>query len=241
MDEILIDKEQLKKQQDQMHELMHLVSHDLKEPLRMIGMYTQLLERRLGDERLNEDEKVFMKYVKEGVTRMQLMIDGMTSLATAGTSKEPIQNTDITDVIYYVQQNLKVLINESNAQIKIMGILPNAHVRYSDMVHLFQNIIENALKFRRQNVRCEIHIFAKKIGNQVKYIIEDNGQGLDKYMAERIFDPFQRASQEVPGTGIGLAICKKIVESYGGQICVESKIDKGSTFSFTFPAEKEEI
>ncbi|QAR34449.1 sensor histidine kinase [Geovibrio thiophilus] len=224
---------ELERSNEELEQFAYIASHDLQEPLRMISSYTQLLAKRYKD-KLDEDATEFINYAVDGANRMQVLINDLLSYSRVGTKGEEFSHVDLNGVLDIVKANLKGVIEESGAVIKYSK-LPTVLADNSQMLQLFQNLTGNAIKFRREGVKPEIEISAKKEGNMFRFMVKDNGIGIDKKYLDRIFVIFQRlhTKEEFPGTGIGLAICKKIVERHGGEISVESAEGKGSDFIFT--------
>ncbi len=224
---------ELERSNEELEQFAYIASHDLQEPLRMISSYTQLLAKRYKD-KLDEDATEFINYAVDGANRMQVLINDLLSYSRVGTKGDEFSHVDLNGVLEAVKANLKGVIEESGAVIKYSK-LPTVRADKSQMTQLFQNLIGNAIKFRREGVKAEIEISAKKEGNLFRFVVKDNGIGIDKKYLDRIFVIFQRlhTKEEFPGTGIGLAICKKIVERHGGEISVESAEGKGSDFIFT--------
>lgn len=231
--ELEAQTEELERSNEELEQFAYIASHDLQEPLRMISSYTQLLAKRYKDQ-LDGDANEFINYAVDGANRMQVLINDLLSYSRVGTKGEEFSHVDLNSVLEAVKANLKGVIEEAGAVIKYSK-LPTVMADNSQMIQLFQNLIGNAVKFRREGVTPEIEITSKKEGNLFRFVVKDNGIGIDKKYLDRIFVIFQRlhTKEEFPGTGIGLAICKKIVERHGGEISVESAEGKGSDFTFT--------
>ncbi len=220
---------------EELQQFAYIVSHDLKEPLRMIASYAQLILFRYKD-KVDENFQTYLDFMSEGVTRMNSLLDGLLQYGTVGKEKEDKEEVDIEDVIEAAKFNLKLLIRETAADIEV-GKMPNIIAHPSRMIQLFQNLINNALKFRKTDATPKISITCVKKGTIYHFRVQDNGIGIEEEHRERIFAIFQRlhSRQKYEGTGIGLSICQKIVQHLGGVIWVESKIEEGSTFCFDLP------
>ncbi|HMB45471.1 MAG TPA: ATP-binding protein [Candidatus Methanoperedens sp.] len=222
----------------ELEQYAYIASHDLQEPLRMITSFTQLLEKRYKG-RLDNDADEFIGHIIDGATRMQMMINGILAYSRAGLSVKPFELTDCETVINQALDNLKIAIKESGA-IVIHDRLPSVMADSSQMTTLIQNLLTNAIKFRKETPR--IHVCAKQKRGEWIFSVQDNGIGISPEFIDRIFVLFYRlhSRDAYPGSGIGLATCKKIVERHGGRIWVESKLGKGSTFYFTIPTKRGE-
>lgn len=224
--------------------MQYSIAHDLKEPVRMVHIYTQLLEKKLVKQGcLDEEAQDYMRFVQEGAQRLNRMIDGMINLSESAHSPEAVQAIDMADVLYFVSNNLKWKIEESKADIRIIGKVPEVAMRYSHAVRILQNLIANSIKFRAKDRKPIIRLSAHKEGASVVFTLEDNGIGIPIHAQDRIFKPFQHGlsgQTDMEGSGIGLAICKKLIEEYAGTIWFDSTEDQGTSFSFKLPiAEKE--
>jgi PAS domain S-box-containing protein len=226
--------EELERSNKDLELFASLASHDLQEPLRMVAGYTQLLAERYAGQ-LDEKAKKYIAYAKEGATRMQQLVNDLLAYARVGTSDHRVETKDAHSILGQAIGNLAALIEESKA-IVTNEELPLVRVNAAQFVQLFQNLLANAVKFRGADFP-RIHVSARDEGPEWVFSVRDNGIGIDRKYADRIFVIFQRlhTRQEYPGTGIGLAMCKRIVERHGGRIGFESEPGKGATFFFTVP------
>jgi PAS domain S-box-containing protein len=218
----------------ELEQFAYVASHDLQEPLRMVASFTQLLAKRYKD-KLDADANEFIGYAVDGANRMEKMINDLLSYSRVETRGKPFEAVGCTAILNQALTNLRMVIEETGAMIT-QDPLPTVMGAESQLVQLFQNLIDNAIKFRREEPP-RIHVSAEDRGNDWFFSVKDNGIGIDPQYNERIFIIFQRLHrrEEYPGTGIGLTICKKIVERHGGRVWVDSQPGNGSTFYFTIP------
>jgi signal transduction histidine kinase len=226
--------EDLTRSNVELDQFASVVSHDLQEPLRMITAYMHLLQTQYSG-KLDKDADEFIGFAVDAAKRMQGLIDDLLTYSRVGTRGKEFTATDCNVVLARTLLNLKMAIDESGAKVT-QDALPIVPGDEFQLGQLLQNLIGNALKYRGQR-RPEIHVGCERHGEMWRFSVKDNGIGIDPEYTERIFVIFQRlhTRQEYPGTGIGLAICKKIVERHRGKIWVESDPSQGSTFYFTLP------
>lgn len=230
---------ELERSNKELQQFAYVASHDLQEPLRMVSSYLQLLELRYKDQ-LDSDAHEFITFAVEGATRMHELIQGLLAYSRVGTHGAPLERSDAQAALSLILDNLQLAIEESGAVVT-HDPLPEVMADPVQLGQLFQNLIGNAIKFRGKEAP-RIHVGVERTecddGNAPwLFSVRDNGIGIDPRYGERIFIIFQRlhARDEYPGTGIGLALCKRIVERHGGHIWVESQPEQGSTFYFTLP------
>ncbi|MCZ3364817.1 ATP-binding protein [Methanobacterium veterum] len=229
--------EELKRSNEELQQFAYVSSHDLQEPLRTITSFTQLIERRYKD-KLDSDADEFIEYIVDAAKRMQTLINDLLNYSRVATRGKEFELTNTEEIIENTKSNLYASIKENSAQITHEN-LPKIMADKRQMIQLFQNLIGNAIKFKKPDEPPKIHIKARKDKNRNEHVfsVRDNGIGMDQQYAERIFIIFQRlhTQDEYEGTGIGLAVSKRIVERHGGHIWVESEPSTGSTFYFTIP------
>jgi PAS domain S-box-containing protein len=231
---------ELKRSNRELEHFAYAVSHDLREPLRMVSSFLALLDRRSG-ERLDDESREFLDYALDGAERLQAMIRGLLELSRVTRRARDFAPVDCETVLAQTLHMLQISIAESGAKIT-HDPLPMVWADELQMGQLFQNLIGNALKFRGPEAP-RVHISAECQGEHWCFAVQDNGIGLDPAQADYILGVFQRlhTRDEYPGIGLGLTICKKIVERHGGCISVESEPGHGATFYFTIPAYIEEV
>ncbi|TVQ54981.1 MAG: PAS domain S-box protein [Phycisphaerales bacterium] len=225
----------LERSNRELEQFAYVASHDLQEPLRMVSSYTQLLASRYQD-KLDKDANEFIGYAVEGATRMQQLIDDLLAYSRVQSHKQAFSPVDLNESLDAAIKNLAHPIQESGARIH-HDPLPTVPADEVQMQQVLQNLISNAVKFRSRRTP-DVHVSAREEEGEWIVSVSDNGIGLDPSYQDRIFVIFQRlhSRNRYPGTGIGLAICKRIVERHGGRIWVESTPDQGSTFSFSIPS-----
>jgi len=220
---------------EELRQFAYVASHDLKEPIRMIGSYTQLIERK-HKHQFTEDSQTYFTYVKEGVIRMNDLLDALLKYTTVSKTEENFEKVVLGDVVEIAVINLRVSVDENKAIINCHKLPAVMSIR-SLLIQLFQNLISNAIKFKKPETHPEIAISAETTKDEIIVKVSDNGIGINPDYQERIFVIFQRlhTRTEYKGTGIGLAICHKIVQHVGGRIWVESEIDQGANFFVALP------
>lgn len=228
---------ELKRSNEELRQFNFITSHDLQEPLRSITSFAQLLEMRYKN-KLDRNADEYIDFIVDGALRMKEMIKGLLEYSLVGNKTKRFKPVDIGKALNNALSNLHAAIEENNAEIMIEK-LPTIIADESQLVQLFQNLIGNAIKFKKHEVRPKIHISAKKDSKIEEYIfiVSDNGIGIESQYKDRIFQIFKRLHtvDEYSGAGIGLAIAKRIVERHGGRIWVESELGHGATFYFTIP------
>ena len=227
---------ELQRSNAELEQFAYVASHDLQEPLRMVASYCQLLQRRYKD-KLDADANEFIGFAVEGANRMQRLINDLLGYSRTGRGGGNPENFRSTDALKGAIANLQGAISESGAKIEF-GELPMVRADRTQITQLFQNLIGNAIKFRRDGVSPLIRVAAAAEGKFWHFTVEDNGIGIEKDYLDRVFLIFQRLHErnKYPGTGIGLAIAKKVIEHHGGRIWIESTPGQGSKFNFTLPA-----
>jgi PAS domain S-box-containing protein len=228
---------ELKRSNDELQQFASVASHDLQEPLRMVASYTQLLANRYKGQ-LDADADEFIAFAVDGSNRMQRLIQDLLAYSRAGTNGKALRETSSESALRGALANLRAAIGESGAVVT-HDPLPVITTDDTQLVQVFQNLVGNAIKYRGADAP-RVHVYATQtVGTETIFSIRDNGLGIDSQYFDRIFVLFQRlhGREEFKGTGIGLTVCKKIVERLGGRIWVESQLGHGSTFRFSLPDE----
>jgi light-regulated signal transduction histidine kinase (bacteriophytochrome) len=226
---------ELKRSNGDLEQFAYVASHDLQEPLRMVSGFTGLLKRRYAG-KLDADADEYIEFAVGGANRMQALINDLLSYSRVGREEIAGKPVDTQIVLDQALANLSSAIEERSALVS-SGELPTVWANHGMLVRLFQNLIGNALKFCKAE-RPIVRIQAEVRGGEWLFSVADNGIGIEAQYKDRIFMIFQRLHKqsEYPGTGIGLAVCKRIVERTGGRMWLESEPGKGTTFFFTLPA-----
>ncbi|MDJ1182504.1 ATP-binding protein [Roseofilum casamattae] len=234
VDELSRLTQELERSNEELEKFAYIASHDLQEPLNLIASYVELLEMRY-ESLFDRDGKEFMGFVLEGVSHMQALIDDLLVYSRVGRNEQLFERVDLQASFDRTVSNLQLRISEIGATIS-HDPLPTISGDSVQLTQLLQNLISNGLKFHSDRPP-QIHVGVRLEGQEWLLSVEDNGIGIEPEMSDRIFTIFQRlhTREEYPGTGIGLAICKKIVEFHGGRIWVVSQVGRGSTFYFTLP------
>jgi light-regulated signal transduction histidine kinase (bacteriophytochrome) len=234
--ELKAANEELARSNHDLEQFAYVSSHDLQEPLRMVASFVELLGAQYKG-KLDDKADQYIGYAVEGAKRMQALIKDLLEYSRVNTRGRAFVPTDCEALLVKVQANLRLMIEESGAIIEHRP-LPTVLADETQLMQVFQNLLENAIKFRRNDEPPRIHISAVREAGEWRFAIRDNGIGIAPEFHERIFVIFKRlhAQRHYPGTGIGLALVKRIAERHGGHVRVESAPGQGSTFSFTIPA-----
>jgi len=224
---------QLRRANEELLQFASMASHELQEPVRMMERYTQLLKEDSRG-KLGAEGEELADVVIGAAGRLRRLIEDLLALTRVEGRERRLEAASIDDLLEETLGNLRDTIEETGAAVT-RSPLPKIEVEPSQIVQVFQNIIHNAIKFRGQEPP-KVHVAARREGREWIFSVRDNGIGIDPAEVEAVFAIFKRLRTEVPGTGVGLAICKKIVERHGGRIWVESEPGRGSTFFFTIPA-----
>lgn len=233
------DNTELRRSNAELEDFASTASHDLQSPLRAIIQKAQILEEDHGDE-LGEEAREDIHCMVRSAKRMKLLMDDLLQYAKV-SSGVPIESKPVPakEALEAALENLKEDIQEKKAVIT-HDPLPSGELNGTNLAHVFQNLIANALNYRREQP-TKVHISAKKNDRQWEFCVSDNGIGIDEKYYETIFEPFKRLhGQSIPGTGLGLAVCKKTIERLGGTIWVKSRVGEGSKFYFTMPIKNQQ-
>ncbi|MBC7908349.1 MAG: ATPase [Rhodospirillaceae bacterium] len=235
-EQIRRQSEDLARSNTDLEQFAYVASHDLREPLRMVSSFLTLLERNLG-EKLDGEAREFIDFARNGALRMDAMILDLLQYSRVGRQETEIEQVPLAQIVEVASGELAALISETKAIIRVDGPLPVVPGHPQELARLFQNLIGNALKYRSEDRTPEVTVSACREDGFWKVSVADNGIGIDAQFHQRVFNIFQRlhTRERYEGNGIGLAICKKIVEHHGGRIWVNSALGAGSTFHFTLP------
>jgi PAS domain S-box-containing protein len=225
---------ELERSNAELERFAYVASHDLQEPLRMISSFTQLLARRY-EGRLDDKADTYIRYAVDGAVRMQALINDLLAYSRVGRGSES-PPTEASASFEAACSNVQLAIRAAGASVTA-DPLPRVRIDPHELLQVFQNLIANALKFRREDAP-QIHVSARRDGSRWVIAVEDNGIGIEGTQLDRVFVVFQRlhAAADYPGNGIGLAICKKIIQRHGGEMWIESQVGRGSRFLFSLPA-----
>jgi PAS domain S-box-containing protein len=231
--------EKLEASNERLEQFAYAASHDLQEPLRMVSSYLQLIENRYA-EALDDDGREFIEFAVDGAERMREMIEGLLQYSRVDTRGDPFEPVDLNEVLTDVRDDLQVRIDESGAEITTEE-LPQVHGDAGQLRQVLQNLLDNAIEYSGASAP-RVHVAAERDGDWWEISVRDEGIGIDPADSERVFDVFQslHAQDEYSGTGIGLALCERIVERHGGDIWVDSEPGEGATFTLTLPASETE-
>lgn len=225
----------LRESNERLEQFAHAASHDLREPLRMVSSYLQLLEKRHGDA-IDAEGREFLEFAVEGAQRMQTMIAALLEYSRVDTHGEPFEPVDLAEVLKEVRGDLRVKIEETDTEL-VVDALPRVYGDSNQLRQVFQNLLDNAIEYSG-NDPPRVEITARRRPREWVVSVRDEGIGIDPDHQARVFEVFHRlhSQDEHPGAGIGLSLCERIIERHGGRIWVESEPGVGSTFSFTLPA-----
>jgi light-regulated signal transduction histidine kinase (bacteriophytochrome) len=230
--ELRRSNEELARSNADLERFAFVASHDMQEPLRMVSLYSQLLVKQYGN--AGGDAITYRDYIVGGTKRMRDLLVDLLAYVQIAAVPERVASVDLNTVIHKVKENLRISIDESGALVRADS-LPTLQVHEGHMVSLFQNLIGNSIKYRAEHPP-RIDVTANEVDGAYQFAVKDNGIGIQTEYHAQIFMPFKRLhGKDIPGTGIGLAICQRVVERYGGKIWINSEAGKGATFIFTIP------
>ena len=224
-----------------LEQFAYVASHDLQEPLRIITSFTQLLEKRYKD-KLDSEGEEFVEFIVDAAQRMKMLINDLLAYSRLNQQHQRLGAVDLNEVLATVESNIRTSITEANATLRI-GNLPVVYGDSTQLIQLFQNLLSNAIKFAKPDTPVEIDVDSESMtGDQYVISVRDNGIGIEERHQERIFSLFQRlhSNSQYPGTGIGLAICKRIIDRHKGEISIVSTKDQGSEFKVRLNAGSQE-
>lgn len=231
--------ENLKRSNEDLELFVHIATHDLQEPVRGIVNYTQLLLNQCREGKSPQTEK-YLKIIENAGLQMNILVNDLREYSRVRTHAKSLEQVDTGTILMHALNNLQLVIKETRASIT-HDPLPVVLADATQITQVFQNLIDNAIKFRGEGVIPQIHISAVSLDGMWQFAVRDNGIGIPRDYLDKIFILFERlhGRDAYPGTGLGLALCKRIIERHGGRIWVESEVGKGSTFYFTLPGGKE--
>ena len=234
VEEQALIKEELRRSNAELQQFAYIASHDLKEPLRMVSSYLELLRKKSLDN-LDDRSKEYLAHARDGARRMTVMIDDLLNYSRVANRANQPASVDMQEVLHTVLRDLREAVEKSNTSVT-SDTLPTVLADRTQMVLLLENLISNAIKYRGLE-SPRVHVSASRSDGEWLFSVQDNGIGIPKEQQGRLFQMFSRlhSRDEYEGTGIGLAVAKKAVERHGGRIWVESEVGKGSTFYFTIP------
>ena len=220
---------------ERLEQFAYAASHDLQEPLRMVTSYLRLLQNRCGED-LDDEGEEFLEYAVDGADRMREMIDGLLAYSRVDTRGDPFEPVDLGAVLEAVREDLRFKIEEADGEVTA-DALPTVEGDACQLRQVLQNLLANAVEYSGDDPP-RVHVSATRADDRWVVSVEDDGVGVDPEDGERVFDLFQRlhSTAEQPGSGLGLALCERIVERHGGDIWVDSEPGEGATFRFTLPA-----
>jgi light-regulated signal transduction histidine kinase (bacteriophytochrome) len=227
---------ELARSNSELEQFAYVASHDLRQPLRMVSSYLALIERKLGND-LDQDTKDFLGFAVDGAKQMDALILGLLEFSRVGRSKQPFSLVSLNEIMENAVHTFATVIEDTKAEVKLASDLPEVMGAPMELLRLFDNLIGNALKYRIPERKPEVEIGWKNEGAAYLIWVKDNGIGMETKDCERVFAMFQRlvTREQYEGTGIGLAVSRKIVERHGGKIWVESRLGEGSCFFITLP------
>jgi len=237
--ELQAHREELERSNEALQQFAYIASHDLQEPLRMVSSYVDLLESEYGDE-FDGEATTYMDFAVDGAHRMQNMIDALLQYSRVETEAGEFAQIEPEDVVENTLTALQLRIEETDATVEF-GSLPAVNADPDQLGQVIQNLVENAIEYAHESgVAPRVEVSASGDGDMVAFTVSDNGPGIPEGMDEDIFEIFNRgASHETGGTGVGLAVCRRIVRRHGGRIQAVRSDDSGATFEFTLPAPAE--
>ncbi len=226
-------EEELKRSNAELEQFAYVASHDLQEPLRMVASYTELLGKRY-EGKLDEKADKYIRYAVDGAKRMQQLINDLLAFSRVGSRRKPLKPTACDAVVDQVVRDMQQIVMESRAEVTRED-LPTVMADELELAHVWQNLISNAIKFYQGPDVPTLHISASEADSEVRFFFRDNGIGVNPNQREAIFQPFSKQSPETPGLGLGLPVCRRVVEKHHGRIWVESDLGQGSTFVVALP------